>query len=158
MKKYIFIILSIICFAGCGTEDKTVDITVMPPVTNTGANTFGCLIDGWAYVGGRYHVLSHDNPWTLDAFEYYQEENKLYASVVVKEDLTISFTIHTPQAGKESVITDIKFGEEELEDGTILITHLDMNAEIISGTFGNNKRLTKGRLDIHFITFDKRYQ
>lgn len=55
-----------------------------------------------------------------------------------------------------TVETLINRGYMLVEDGTILITHLNMKAEIISGTFGNNKRLTKGRPDIYFITFDKR--
>ena len=54
MKKYILILLSVLCCIGCDREDETVDITVMPPATTIGAETFGCLIDGWLYVGGRY--------------------------------------------------------------------------------------------------------
>lgn len=53
MKKYILILFSIISFWSC-TEDESIDITVLPSVTTTGANTFGCLMDGWIYVGGRY--------------------------------------------------------------------------------------------------------
>ena len=47
MKKYILILLSVLCCIGCDREDETVDITVMPPATTIGAETFGCLIDGW---------------------------------------------------------------------------------------------------------------
>ena len=53
MKKYILILFSIISFWSC-TEDESIDITVLPSATTTGANTFGCLMDGWIYVGGRY--------------------------------------------------------------------------------------------------------
>ena len=49
MKKYILILFSIISFWSC-TEDESIDITVLPSVTSTGANTFGCLMDGWIYV------------------------------------------------------------------------------------------------------------
>ena len=41
MKKYILILFSIISFWSC-TEDESIDITVLPSVTTTGANTFGC--------------------------------------------------------------------------------------------------------------------
>ena len=44
MKKYILILFSILSLCSC-TEDNTVDITVMPPATTTGADTFGCLVD-----------------------------------------------------------------------------------------------------------------
>ena len=55
MKKYILILFSIISFWSCKeTENESIDITVLPSATTTGANTFGCLMDGWVYVGGRY--------------------------------------------------------------------------------------------------------
>ena len=49
MKKYILILFSIISFWSC-TEDESIDITVLPSVTTTGANTFGCLwTDGFMW-------------------------------------------------------------------------------------------------------------
>ena len=36
MKKYILILLSVLCCIGCDREDETVDITVMPPATTAG--------------------------------------------------------------------------------------------------------------------------
>lgn len=54
MKKYLLILISLACLWSCGSEDETIDISILPPVTSTGANTFGCLVDGWVYVGGRY--------------------------------------------------------------------------------------------------------
>lgn len=52
MKKYILILFSIISFWSC-TEDESIDITVLPSVTTTGANTFGCLMDGRMDLCGR---------------------------------------------------------------------------------------------------------
>ena len=50
MKKYILILFSIISLWSCKeTEDESIDITVLPSATTTGANTFGCLMDGWIY-------------------------------------------------------------------------------------------------------------
>ena len=71
MKKYILILFSIISFWSC-TEDESIDITVLPSVTTTGANTFGCLMDGWIYVGGRYLNWGHSYVWTYDSFHYYR--------------------------------------------------------------------------------------
>ena len=149
MKKYILILFSIISFWSC-TEDESIDITVLPPATTTGANTFGCLMDGWIYVGGRYLNWGHSYVWTYDSFHYYTEEDKLSVSVSVKPGINLSFTILSPQEGKESTITDIEFGREELEDGTAFISRFDTEMKIISVTFGNGKRLTNGRFDIHY--------
>lgn len=98
--------------------NESIDITVLPSATTTGTNTFGCLMDGWIYVGGRYLNWGHSYVWTYDSFHYYPEENKLSVNVSVKPDINIHFAILSPQEGKESTITDIRFRGEELEDGT----------------------------------------
>ena len=149
MKKYIFILFAIISFWSC-TEDDTVDITVLPSATTTGADTFGCLVKGWIYVGGRYLEWGHSNIWTHDSFRYNEEEDKLYVSVSVKPEISIRFTILSPQEGEESPVTDIQFEGEKLEDGTALISRFDTKTRVISATFGNSKRLTNGRFDIHY--------
>lgn len=152
MKKYIVILFSIISFWSC-TEDNTVDITVMPPATATGANTFGCLLDGWIYVGGRYWGWDSSPLWTHDAFLYDEEEDKLSVSVRTKETgFYIEFTLLSPKEGAESDITGVKAGKEELDDGKAFINRFDKNEKIISATFGNGSRLTNGRFDIHYAT------
>ena len=76
MKKYILILFSIISFWSC-TEDESIDITVLPSVTTTGANTFGCLMDGWIYVGGRYLNWGHSYVWTYAQFKQKQRKMKM---------------------------------------------------------------------------------
>lgn len=155
MKKYILILFCIVNFWSC-MEDNTVDITVLPSATTTGDNTFGCLVDGWVYVGGRYLEWGHSRIWTYDSFFYYEideeKKDKLFVIVSVKEDKNISFTIISPQEGKESAITDVRFGQEELDDGTAFIHRFDPKERIISATFGNSNRLTNGRFDVHYTT------
>lgn len=159
MKKYILILFSIVSLWSC-TEDNTVDITVMPPATTTGANTFGCLVDGWIYVGGRYKGWAPSPLWTHDSFFYYknEEEDKLSVSLNTKEDgFYIEFTLLSPREGKKSVITNVKAGGEELEDGTAFISRFDTSEKIISATFGNGSRLTNGRFDIHYVVSENYY-
>ncbi|MCS2523415.1 hypothetical protein [Bacteroides ovatus] len=109
-------------------------------------------MDGWIYVGGRYLNWGHSYVWTYDSFHYYPEEDKLSVNVSVKPDINIHFIILSPQEGKEATLTDIRFRGEELEDGTAFISHFDPELNIISATFGNGKRLTNGRFDIHYTT------
>ena len=52
MRHLLFICLLLFCVA-C-EENESVDPTVMPEATTTGANTFGCLVDGWVYTSGRW--------------------------------------------------------------------------------------------------------
>ena len=63
MRHLLFICLLLFCVA-C-EENESVDPTVMPEATTTGANTFGCLVDGWVYTSGR---------WGLPVAEYWERE------------------------------------------------------------------------------------
>lgn len=145
MKKYIFILMAVLCLSAC-EEDESLDITVMPPITEKGADTFGCLVDGWLYVGGRYLPATFK-----EAFVHHFNEEKVSARIWVKSDKTIQFTIVSPEEGKDCLLTDIMFGEEELKDGTVFISRLDRSSHVISGTFTNGDRLTHGRFDIHYV-------
>ena len=52
MIKYLStIVLTVALCCACDGEDFSADPTLMPPATQTGANTFGCLIDGWVWTG-----------------------------------------------------------------------------------------------------------
>lgn len=176
MKKYLLILLSIISFWSCGSEDETIDISILPAATSTGANTFGCLVDGWVYVGGRYRGWDYSDPWTHDSFIYYEkrqestdpenpqesvnpqnpEENidEFRVSVRVKPGIFVNFKIEKPQEGKNSRITSVSFDGKDLQPGTAFITRFDTQKKIISGTFGNGKRLTNGRFDVYYATND----
>ena len=63
MRHLLFICLLLFCVA-C-EENESVDPTIMPEATTTGANTFGCLVDGWVYTSGR---------WGMPAAEYLERE------------------------------------------------------------------------------------
>lgn len=164
MKKYLLILFSIISFCSCGSEDETIDISILPDATSIGANTFGCLVDGWVYVGGRYRGWDYSDPWTHDSFIYNENYiiditsektetiDLLDVSVSVKPAISVSFKILHPQEGKESTITSVKFQGEDLEEGTAFITRFDTKRKIISGTFGNGSRMINGRFDVHYAT------
>lgn len=156
IRKYIFILLSAFCLGGC-IEDETVDITVMPEISNTGANTFGCLVDGWLYVGGRYHTTfgSLNIKRSID-FEYYPEEEIMDVAVIVKEDKVIRFNIQSPQEGQETVFVNARINDEELENGTVNITRFDEQEHIISGTFSGG-RIAHGRFDVHYLKNEYSY-
>lgn len=50
MRHLLFICLLLFCVA-C-EENESVDPTIMPEATTTGANTFGCLVDCIQAAGG----------------------------------------------------------------------------------------------------------
>ena len=51
MKKSILLILLITLCFGCGNDDTiTPNERTLPPITQTGANTFGCYIDDLLFI------------------------------------------------------------------------------------------------------------
>jgi hypothetical protein len=145
MKKQFILFLSLFIFAACEVEDQYVDITVMPDETTVGAETFGCVKDGWLYVGGRYLDWAHNSI----GCSYFKNRKELSLSVEVKRGLYIRFIIDNPETGKESTITNVTFDGLKLPDGTATITRFDLEYQVISGRF-EDRRITHGRFDATF--------
>ncbi|HSF54280.1 MAG TPA: hypothetical protein VLA71_11030 [Algoriphagus sp.] len=62
------------CYKDSPPDDspyQPIDYTVLPPITQTGANTFGCLVDGEVWVP-RVPLFS----WTLDDKAFSLDESK----------------------------------------------------------------------------------
>ncbi|MDH6306180.1 hypothetical protein M2459_002894 [Parabacteroides sp. PF5-5] len=147
MKRLVYILLPLLLLLSCA-EDETVDVTVMPAETTEGLNTFGCLIDGWVYVGGRYAQWVGIIPSESISF-YYNETADMEVSVCVKPGKVISFTIQQPGEGKSCIITNVLWDDRELPDGTAVITRFDTDARIISGRFESDI-VNEGRFDVRY--------
>ena len=104
MIKYLStIVLTVALCCACDGEDFSADPTLMPPATQTGANTFGCLIDGWVYTGQRYgpdHKASY--------YPAYNEDEKatVHVYVWVDDNTSISFNIIDPKE-KNITVTNV---------------------------------------------------
>lgn len=162
MKHLMTTLLAALLCCSCN-EDFSVDPTLMPAATRIGANTFGCLIDGWVYTGQRYNTGRKASYHPAD-----DEGGKATVSIFVQVDSnsSISFniidpkekniTIYSASEGTDddrTVYTDAVFrnegNEEKLEDGIVHITRFDLNDQIISGTFEGG-RMQEGRFDLTF--------
>lgn len=106
MIKYLStIVLTVALCCACDGEDFSADPTLMPPATQTGANTFGCLIDGWVYTGQRYgpdHKASY--------YPAYNEDEKatVHVYVWVDDNTSISFNIIDPKEKNITVTVILK--------------------------------------------------
>ncbi len=159
--KIISILFMVIGCISCTSEDKSVDSTVLPEATTTGKHTFGCLIDGWVYSGGRYYPAnifeSRTGPSIL--FSYYEYSDEMNVYVRVGAEKVINFTIRSPKDGQKCTYTDASFkayydsevynNKQELPDGEVTITRFDKDKRIISGLFEGG-RMTHGRFDVKF--------
>ncbi len=153
MKKTIFTLLLALCCFACSSEDKTIDPTVLPESTTTGQNTFGCLIDGWVYAGGRYYPANIFESRTGDSveFTYSDKDKKVFARIQVGKDEVFSFTIEPPIVqGQKTTFTEAvlkNWGHETKPvEGEVTITRFDLDEMIICGTFQGG-RITNGRFD-----------
>lgn len=156
--KLLFLILMFFAFQGC-VEDKTVDITVMPPITNEGLNTFGCLVDGWLFVGGRFQPVSafydiKKNIFCLTAYANRERIDLTQHSPVLCNPVPISLAEYFSGSGLSVKATN---------SGQIYFTSFNIMRGIASGTFRfdadyeNNYqseygevRITEGRFDVSF--------
>jgi len=48
MKQYIIILIALAFITCCKKDDIDAELAKLPPITQTGANTFGCLVNGKA--------------------------------------------------------------------------------------------------------------
>lgn len=158
----LFTLLTVVLCSSCGEEDFSVDPTLMPPATQTGANTFGCLIDGWVYTAQRY--ASDCKAVYYPAFNE-DEKSIVRISVRIDTNLFLSFNIIDPQentiticsasaeASGQTIYADAVLSNgnrhEELGDGIVHITRFDLDSKIISGTFEGG-RMKEGRFDLNF--------
>lgn len=142
--------------SGCLFEDERVDISVLPEETTTGKNTFGCVIDGWVYVGGRYYTNYTDTICDFPCsgqrsvlFFHCLEYNQIKAfALLEKDNYALQFTINNPREGHECVLTDVYLFRTRLPDGIAFITLFDTGYCIISGRFECSNRIHFGRFDV----------
>lgn len=137
--KHLIVICLLFCCIAC-EENKSVDPTLMPEATSTGANTFGCLVDGWVSVSGR---------WGLPKAEFIQLEDSsvMKVSAEVGFDSYLRFTIANPRPDETVPYTDASFDSQAIGDGTVRITR--MSDGTFSGTFEGD-RIAKGRFDLKY--------
>lgn len=149
-------------------EPKT-ELEKLPRATQSGKNTFGCLVGGKAWV-----------PQTsVDAYGFYQEGILSLTAILetARRDQGMSFVIYdsdlsesTYQLGEEinpsgyyanfgDNIQECGFATTVTHTGKLVITHLDETNFIISGTFefeaysddcSKTVQVTDGRFDLHY--------
>lgn len=162
MKKlfYFLMILPLFSLTGCEDDDNTPTnpIDQLPPATQTGANTFGCLINGeplsitnsnlmtaiyqggFVQFGGGGVYMRVLDPFTVNTFN----------------DLTnrARYIIHQDNAPALCY-----YDFEDCFEGYVKFTKIDQTNYIISGTFEfstvneqcDTVRITNGRFDMRYI-------
>ncbi|WP_290478225.1 MULTISPECIES: hypothetical protein [unclassified Leeuwenhoekiella] len=173
MKKAVFFLFYMFLIVSCNKDDDGCrGVDCLPPKTQTGENTFGCLLDGKPFIlkGGVnpldcvYQLI--DGKWYFQLQGNNEDENFLGRAIIINTiDKEIeegaSYDLVEEKAGNAYAIfsnnTIFSFTSSE-NPGELYISKLDMSNQIVSGTFsfeivdneGNLRRITEGRFDMRF--------
>ena len=152
---YITLTLSI----SCKKEKKVDQLSLLPAATQTGANTFGCLINGMAFTPRRDPDPFHSASPALAASYKYDYGKKAYAFTIGTSHYTNSNNIKTIgivtdslkiHEGETLLLSKVStpgfasagylfntsdYDTNDNATGQLTITHLDTVRQIISGTF-----------------------
>ncbi len=159
--KFLFLLTTML-FTLFACEDKN-DISNLPPATQIGANTFGCLINGELYKTSGFSPFGN-NLYTIPGCNFGINSDNNMVSILGRfehgprnlymYDMRIAFPYQGRKTGvyKEN-LTYQGFELDKDYDSKITITRFDEN--ILSGTFqmkltgnGVTDVITHGRFDI----------
>ena len=180
MKHFFLLLLTTITLSCCSSDDDNNNGDQLPPETQTGANTAGCLVGGqvflphqrglnaallcnYEFIDGKFYfnLVINDNRETIGKTvsvrtgEISLATNSIYP-------LNISNTIFQPDfiggGGIYGIGASTYFYTNSIKTGELKITRLDLSNSIISGTFwfdavnsaGETVQIRSGRFDMHY--------
>ncbi len=181
MKTLLHILCLILLLHSCRGHDDLPrnPIDELPPETHTGAQTFGCLIDGRAFTpqGGGFGGPDRGSSFQFiynDGDSYYQfqvfgiHNSNPFESININlklsdiDDLYVGnsyplTTFENGGVGRYFTGGQDDYKTSNLHTGSITITHYDYDNRIVSGTFefdvevdGEIVKITDGRFDMKF--------
>jgi hypothetical protein len=147
------------------------ELEKLPPATQSGKNTFGCLVDGKAWViEGTTDAQSDYQMGTLSVFagvlnSAFYSNISFYIADPDLSEKTYQFREIINQPGNQYALyydhrTSCEFATTAEYNGAVTITHLDRSRHIISGTFQFEiysadcikvTKVTDGRFDIEYV-------
>jgi hypothetical protein len=174
MKNLTFLVL-LILLSSCKNDDDsntpTNPIDQLPPATQTGENTFGCLLDGRPFLpgngqnpldcvyqfvdGGYYFSLQANKEVNLNLIRLGCNTDNL--QIQQGETYLLEDNSDGNAYGKYFFETNINY-TDSLNLGEMTITKLDFESNIVSGTFwydiedtnGIVHEIREGRFDMRF--------
>jgi hypothetical protein len=176
--QYLYIFLALVLMAASCKKEEEIDL--LPPATQSGKNTFGCLVDGKAFLpkkkfnphpakGFKLEVI-HNEGWFCQIFglrdvseglfevimhtdSLLLEEGKTYSLASGIGEVTGSY-VHYQRGSMYEYMTD-----GAAHTGQLHVTRFNREARIISGTFwydavnseGVVVKIREGRFDFKYI-------
>lgn len=174
-----FLLCLFLVFTACSNDDDAPPnpIDLLPPATQTGENTFGCLLDGEVFTPNAFSV-----PYNC-FYQYVDGEYYFYVSAKNKgKGITKGISIGTEglqiiknntyilkqriegnafgflYIGNSNTGEILEIYTSSIHTGELIITNLDLENNIVSGTFwfdvqdneGEVHKIREGRFDMKF--------
>jgi hypothetical protein len=139
--KFLQILILLVSLSSCSSCEEE-EWTTLPPETQTGANTFGCYVNGELFVKVRYGALLMAPP--LQAIYSATDNNLLIycEGFLGKNDCSIELKIDNPQElinndfSVSMHIQNISCWRSVCKnEGFVYLTKFDTLRSIVSGTF-----------------------
>lgn len=172
MKNILFLLLTTFTLSCCDKDDdrpKT-ELEKLPAATQTGAKTFGCLLDGVAFVPGNQNLAKDCVYQYVNGYYFSLQGNRYVNKELIR--LGLSTDNLKIEEGKTYILqakidgnASAKYFDDydnyhtsSTEKGEMTITKLDLTKNIVSGTFfydikdskGVLHKITNGRFDMPF--------
>ncbi|WP_299108882.1 DUF6252 family protein [uncultured Tenacibaculum sp.] len=174
LQSNIIMFFALLVLTSCSTDDIIKPQTELPPITQTGANTVGCLVDGKVFLPRTNNPLGNpvvtcfyqfvNNQWHFSlGFSNNQKENLRGVNIgskniSLKEGQSYDLLL---DSGNNAFATYFDFVNPDFTTtnevtGKILISKIDSSQSIISGTFwfdavnsnGEIIKIRDGRFDM----------
>ena len=170
--KYLPLLLPLALLLGC-KKNNPAPADQLPPATQTGANTFGCLVNGqpWTpqgYDGTSNYSIYYDSGYrkgtlNIAAYRYNTGDSNSRQDIIIFSDslkAISTYPLSLPNH-QEALFYGSKGqceyhqNEGHYRRGALTITRLDLQAGVVSGTFAftlykagcDSVRVTQGRFD-----------
>ena len=156
MKTPLFLFLAVALFFGCKKDDANPELDKLPPETQTGANTFGCLVNGTA--------------WICDSVSLFKALTTVIVRGQGKDGSSITITLRGNELNQNETysLTWISWAQYSNQctyhssdgTGTVTIDKLDETNRIISARFSfsaSNDTCALKKISITDGRFDCKY-
>lgn len=175
MKKILLLLTLSILFACCNKDDNPIPtptpVSQLPPATQTGANTFGCLLDGEVFKPSNlpnstncyYQLLNNEYFFYVSAQKTMSNNIVTIALKTQKKQITQNETYNLFEDingnASGNYLYNLEFNSTStLNNGQLKITKLDFTNNIVSGTFFYDVKdsqnivhqIREGRFDMRF--------
>ncbi|RIH65997.1 hypothetical protein D1164_06950 [Mariniphaga sediminis] len=180
-KQSAFLLINLLIFIlfAAGSCEKENEEPQLPPITQTGAGTFGCLVNGKVWNSepllfgsplGASNNQWEDRRWIIDAVgKGYTIILEICRDSVIKGESTLKGSFESDEDCSNGIVHFKNYASQTAsfqttydDFGKIYISRFDTINQIISGTFyfdavnssGEKIEIRDGRFDVKFINYE----